>query len=66
MPGKSCRTRKAVTRFPASDPSKVEVFSSGGHSGKGMAVDSKGNVWVANTVGPGLTWETDLRLLAAN
>ncbi|MDR3435319.1 hypothetical protein [Telmatospirillum sp.] len=54
-----------VTRFPASDPSKVEVFSSGGHSGKGMAVDSKGNVWVTNTLGPGLTVETDLRLMAA-
>ncbi|MGO8738431.1 hypothetical protein [Rhodoblastus sp.] len=53
-----------VTRFPASDPSKVEVFSSGGHSGKGMAVDSKGNVWVTNTLGSGLTVETDVRLLA--
>ena len=42
-----------VTRFPASDPSKVEVFSSGGHSGKGMAVDSKGNVWITNTLGAG-------------
>ena len=53
-----------VTRFPASDPSKVEVFSSGGHSGKGMAVDSKGNIWVTNTLGAGLSVETDLRLLA--
>ena len=49
-----------VTRFPASDPSKVEVFSTGGHSGKGMAVDSKGNVWIANTLGAGLTLETDV------
>jgi hypothetical protein len=54
-----------VARFPASDPSKVEVFSSGGHSGKGIAVDSKGNVWVTNTLGPGLSLETDVRLLAA-
>ena len=38
-----------VTRFPASDPSKVEVFSTGGGSGKGMAIDSKGNAWIANT-----------------
>jgi hypothetical protein len=54
-----------VARFPASDPSKIEVFSSGGHSGKGMAVDSKGNVWIANTLGAGLSLETDARLLLA-
>ena len=54
-----------VARFPASDPSKVEVFSTGGHSGKGMAVDSKGNVWIANTLGAGLSLETDVRLLIA-
>ncbi|EXI74740.1 MAG: Streptogramin lyase [Candidatus Accumulibacter sp. SK-11] len=53
-----------VTRFPASDPSKVEVFKTGGHSGKGMAVDSGGNVWVTNTLGSGMTLETKLRLLA--
>jgi hypothetical protein len=52
-----------VTRFPASDPSKVEVFNTGGHSGKGMAVDSQGNVWVTNTLGSGMTLETKLRLL---
>src|SRR5262249_30399029 len=52
-----------VTRFPASDPSKVEVFPTGGHSGKGMAVDSQGNVWVTNTLGSGMTLETKLRLL---
>jgi hypothetical protein len=52
-----------VTRFPASDPSKVEVFSSGGHSGKGMAVDSRGNVWITNTLGAGLSLETEARLL---
>jgi hypothetical protein len=54
-----------VARFPASDPSKVELFSSGGHSGKGMAVDSKGNVWIANTLGSGLSLETEARLLIA-
>jgi len=39
-----------VTRFPASDPSKMEFFK-GGWSGSGMAVDSLGNVWVANRSG---------------
>jgi len=53
----------SITRFPASDPSKVEVFSSGGHSGKGMAVDSQGNVWITNTLGTGLDAWIDLRLL---
>jgi hypothetical protein len=53
-----------VTRFPASDPSKVEVFRTGGGSGKGMAIDSKGNAWIANTLGTGLTLETKLRLLS--
>ena len=52
-----------VTRFPATDPTKVEVFKTGGHSGKGMAVDSKGNVWIANTLGAGLTLDTKLKLL---
>lgn len=54
-----------VARFAASDPTKVEVFSTGGHSGKGMAVDSQGNVWIANTLGQGLSLETDARLLLA-
>ena len=31
-----------VSRFPASDPSKIEEFPTGGSSGKGMAIDSKG------------------------
>ena len=53
-----------VTRFPASDPSKVEVFPTGGGSGKGMAIDSRGNAWITNTAGSGLTLETKLRLLA--
>jgi hypothetical protein len=54
---------ETVTRFPASDPSKVEVFPTGGHSGKGMAIDSKGNAWITNTLGSGMTLETKLRLL---
>jgi hypothetical protein len=53
-----------TTRFPASDPSKVEVFPTGGGSGKGMAIDSRGNAWITNTAGSGLTLETKLRLLA--
>ncbi len=53
-----------VTRFSASDPSKVEVFPTGGSSGKGMAIDSQGNAWITNTAGSGLTLETKLHLLA--
>jgi hypothetical protein len=52
-----------VTRFPANDPSKVEVLPTGGHSGKGMAIDSKGNAWIANTIGDGLSLWTKLHLL---
>jgi hypothetical protein len=51
-----------VTRFPASDPSKVETFKAGA-SGKGMAIDSKGNVWVTNTLGTGLPLDVKLHLL---
>ena len=36
-----------VTRFPASDPSKVEKFKTG-WSGSGLGIDSHGNVWVTN------------------
>ena len=54
---------ETVTRFPASDPSKVEVFPTGGHSGKGMAIDSQGNAWIANTLGTGLDPRVKLRLL---
>jgi len=39
-----------VTRFPASDPSKVEKFKTG-YSGSGLGIDSQGNVWVANRLG---------------
>jgi hypothetical protein len=51
-----------VTRFPASDPTKVEVLPTGGHSGKGMAIDSKGNAWITNTAGAGLSLETKLKM----
>jgi hypothetical protein len=39
-----------VTRFAASDPTKVETFKVG-FSPSGMAVDSKGNLWVTNRLG---------------
>ncbi len=39
-----------VTRFPASDPSKLEFFKAG-WSGSGIAIDSMGNVWVCNRSG---------------
>ena len=42
-----------VSRFPASDPSKVEKFSTG-WSGSGLNIDSQGNVWVTNRFGTGL------------
>ncbi|HKD16250.1 MAG TPA: hypothetical protein VKG23_00175 [Thermoanaerobaculia bacterium] len=39
-----------VTRFPASDPTKAEKFSTG-WSGSGLNIDSQGNVWVTNRLG---------------
>jgi len=39
-----------VTRFPATDPNKVERFETG-YSGSGLGIDSQGNVWVANRFG---------------
>ena len=39
-----------VTRFPASDPTKVEKFKAG-YSGSGLGIDSQGNVWVTNRLG---------------
>ena len=42
-----------VTRFPASDPSKVENFKVGFNS-SGLAIDSEGNVWVTDRFGNGL------------
>jgi hypothetical protein len=41
-----------VTRFPAADPGKVETFKTG-YSGSGLAIDSRGNVWVTNRFGNG-------------
>jgi hypothetical protein len=45
-----------VTRFPASDPTKVEKFSTG-WSGSGLGIDSQGNVWVTNRLGNGVRGE---------
>ena len=42
-----------VTRFPASDPSKVENFKTGINN-SGLNIDSQGNVWVTNRFGTGL------------
>ena len=39
-----------VTRFPASDPSKVQTFKAAISPG-GMAIDGQGNVWVATHFG---------------
>ena len=39
-----------VTRFPASDPNKVEKFNTG-WSGSGLGIDIQGNVWVTNRLG---------------
>jgi hypothetical protein len=42
-----------VVRFSASDPSHAVAFKTGGFFGKGVGIDSSGNVWVANTAGKG-------------
>jgi hypothetical protein len=47
----------------AIDPNKVEVFPTGGHSGKGMAIDSQGNAWIANTLGTGPDLKVKAKLL---
>ena len=39
-----------VTRFSGNDPTKSETFKTG-FSGSGLAVDSLGNVWIANKLG---------------
>jgi streptogramin lyase len=39
-----------VTRFPANDPGKAELFKVG-FAPRAVAIDSQGNAWVANTVG---------------
>jgi hypothetical protein len=40
-----------VNRFPADDPSKVETFRVG-IGARGVALDSKGNLWVASLMSP--------------
>src|SRR5215813_11014745 len=40
-----------VLRFPADDPSKVETFKVG-IGARGVALDSKGNLWVASLMSP--------------
>ena len=40
-----------VVRFPADDPSKVETFKVG-IGARGVALDSKGNLWVASVMSP--------------
>ena len=40
-----------VIRFPAADPSKVETFKVG-IGARGVALDSKGNLWVASVMSP--------------
>lgn len=40
-----------VVRFPANDPGKVETFRAG-ISVRGLALDSKANVWVASNMSP--------------
>lgn len=42
-----------VVRFPAADPTKAVAFKTGGYFGKGVGIDSRGNVWIANTAGKG-------------
>ena len=56
-----------VTRFPASNPSKAEKFSTG-WSGSGLGIDSQGNVWVTNRLGNSMRGEllvTDMLARAA-
>jgi hypothetical protein len=53
-----------VVRFPASNPSDAEELKAGGWVGLGMAVDSKGDVWVTNSLGKRLGVGLIARLLA--
>lgn len=49
-----------VTRFPANDPGKAEKLTVG-YSPHAIAIDSRGNAWVANTLGePGMREKLDL------
>jgi len=41
---------KTVTRFPADDPGNAQEFEVG-FAPRAVAIDSRGNAWVANTVG---------------
>ncbi|QFT56569.1 hypothetical protein [Microbulbifer sp. THAF38] len=41
-----------VIRFPAADPKKTEQIQVG-ISPRGLAIDSKGNIWVASSASPG-------------
>jgi hypothetical protein len=43
-------TSDMVTRFPASDPGKAEQIKVG-FVGRGVAIDSLGNAWIANCLG---------------
>jgi hypothetical protein len=52
-----------VTRFPASDPTKVEKFSTG-WSGSGLGIDSQGNVWVTNRFGSSIYGELKMAEVA--
>ena len=50
------------TRFPASDPTKVEKFKTG-YSGSGLGIDSQGNVWVTNRFGNSMRgWPASWRI----
>jgi streptogramin lyase len=54
-----------VTRFDASNPTKVESFKSG-YSGSGLAIDGLGNVWIANRLGSSERGHLDfLKMLVA-
>ena len=53
-----------VTRFPATDPSKVENFKTGLNN-SGMNIDSQGNVWITNRFGTGLLGAAHLVDMAA-
>jgi hypothetical protein len=52
-----------ATRFPATDPSKVETFKTG-YSGSGLGIDSQGNVWVTNRLGSAARGKAALETLA--
>ena len=52
-----------VARFPANDPSKVEVLSTGGHSAKRMALDSKAMFGSLTRWDRSPSLETEARLL---